>query len=148
MGLIICIIVADATEWSKIVWLSKTVSVVWHFLIFLCLLMEGSGSVQNNEGSGRPKNIRIQRIRIHNTDKTNYADTIIHLHQPLPAQYYKANKYSEYLTTRMILLILTLDSGQNCAQERPPAHRSLEPRHTVKLTAIHFLIKTTVMSKF
>ncbi len=36
------------------------------FSYFFCLLMEGSGSVQNNEGSGsgRPKNIRIG---IHNT---------------------------------------------------------------------------------
>ncbi len=28
------------------------------FLTFFCLLMEGSGSVQNYDGSGRPKNIR------------------------------------------------------------------------------------------
>ncbi len=32
----------------------------------LCLLMKGS--LQNNDWSGRPKNIRILRIGIHNTD--------------------------------------------------------------------------------
>jgi hypothetical protein len=34
--------------------------------------MEGSESVQNNE---RPKNIRILRIRIHNTERDNLTET-------------------------------------------------------------------------
>jgi hypothetical protein len=46
-------------------------------IYFSGLLMEesGSGSVQNNDGSesGRHKNIRILKIRIHNTAAKFYA---------------------------------------------------------------------------
>ncbi len=41
------------------------------FLYFYCLLMEGSWSEQNNDVSGRPKNIRI---RIRNTANNSTAD--------------------------------------------------------------------------
>ncbi len=45
--------------------------------LYFCLMMEGSGSVlvTNGSGSGRPRNIWILGIRIHNTDLKyqNYA---------------------------------------------------------------------------
>jgi hypothetical protein len=38
------------------------------FSYYLCLMIEGTGSLTNGSGSGRPKNIWILRIRIRNTD--------------------------------------------------------------------------------
>ncbi len=45
------------------------------FFLHFCCMMEGSGSVQNNDGSGTGRS-RNKRIRIHNTDKTFWSHNI------------------------------------------------------------------------